>query len=110
MKYYYPVYPPFIPYYYRPFPAISPNTFIESAKTIPPYLKDLTSLAEKISSDRQYSEQLMNAAQESDQQKVDSLIQGLNLEHSIKTTYTPDGVRFEISSTRCRVSMSLRWR
>ncbi|MCM3180761.1 hypothetical protein M3606_23150 [Cytobacillus horneckiae] len=119
--YYFPCQPPYYypsapyPYYaqnYRTFPSVDPSKFIVSAKEMEGLMTNASKLLAKMAESRQFSYNIMTAAQESNQAKVESLIQSTGINNIPKVTYNPDGLRliFEAKGdTNTSLALRLRW-
>lgn len=104
------------PYWNRQqFPNVNPALFMSSAKHMQAIMRDASILLERMSSSQEFSYAIMEAAQKSDQQQVDTLIKNTGIEASPKISYTPDGLKlnFEVIAENlncCQLTLSLRWR
>lgn len=98
--------------YMRSFPPVNPDQFINSAKEMEILMRSASKLLDKMAKSREYSYNIMTAAQASDQSKVDQLIQSADLNSHPKVSYTPDGLtlRFQSSGDHsANLSLKLKW-
>lgn len=77
-------------------------------------MKDASILLDRMSNSKEFSLQLMGAAQESNQEKVNSLIKNTGIQTIPKVSYTPDGLQLAFSKNVnnldcCHLRLSLRW-
>lgn len=102
-------------YYYRPFPPANPSILQKAAQKEMTLLEDVKTLLEKIAASNQFSADIMNAAQESNSQKVERLIRSSGVRNMPGVSYTPDGIRLNFSDELngkecCQLNIKLRWR
>ncbi|WP_080844269.1 hypothetical protein [Cytobacillus gottheilii] len=135
MNYYYFYYPnrtPYPPVSYHPyvygnphqhnitnrqFPSVDPGMFMNSAKELEVMMHSASVLLSKMAQSRPFSYELMTAAQESQVEKVQSLIKTTGITLQPKVEYTPSGLRltFEAppennaAANCCTLSLKLRW-
>ncbi|MBU8906060.1 hypothetical protein [Desertibacillus haloalkaliphilus] len=98
----------------RPFPDVDPSSFMDSASASQQLLDSASRLTTAISNDREFSHQIMDAAQRSDFDEVDRLIKEVGIPTEVKTSFNPDLVTFEMNQEVngmhcCRLVMRLRW-
>ncbi|MDZ5472091.1 hypothetical protein SM124_10060 [Bacillus sp. 31A1R] len=110
--YYSPYYYPY--HYVRQFPSVNPTQFISSAKQMELIMKDASLLLQRMSSSREFSSELMSAAQESKMEKVTSMIKSTGVQTMPEISYTPDGLKLIFTSKTnnidcCHLTLSLRW-
>ncbi|MBY0124280.1 hypothetical protein [Bacillus sp. S/N-304-OC-R1] len=103
------------PIVFRQYPTVDPATFMSSAKDMEKIMKDASLLLDKMAASRQFSYELMSAAQASQQQKVNTIINSTGITHIPKVRYTPDGLVLEFQSKNqllhcCSLTLNLRWR
>ncbi|GAF24384.1 MULTISPECIES: hypothetical protein [Shouchella] len=108
------------PYTYQPysrsFPAVDTTTFTQSVGKVE-FLLQQSQLLMKHLENQHFSYQLMDAAQKSNQQVVDHLIQSIpGLTVLPQTHYSPTGVVFQVQSPDvsnevncCHLSIVLKW-
>ncbi|QAS51036.1 hypothetical protein [Halobacillus litoralis] len=99
----------------RIYPDVDAGMFIQSASEMDQLMDEARTVVERIHSSEEFANEMMGAAQESDQSKVDSLIQSTGVGASFKAEYTPDGLRLHMTSSVnqlncCKLTLSLRWR
>ncbi len=96
------------------FPPVNTEKLHVSAERFQILIRDARLLTDKIVSDPAFASDLMNAAQLSDQETVDKLIQSTGISIKTKTYYSPSGIRIEFDSTEigescCKLDMRLMW-
>lgn len=102
------------PYFYRQLPEINPNIFMTSAQQMQRLMKDASILLDKMASSRKFSLALMEAAQASNQAKVNQVIKETGIVTIPKITYTPDGLKLYFKANAenvdcCHLTLNLRW-
>lgn len=115
--YYYPYHPypaTYPPNYYRQYPEVNPSQFMTSAQHMRTLMKDAVTLLDHMSDSKQYSLDLMSAAQQSNQQKVNMMIKETGIKTPPKVTYTPDGLKLQFQAPGdatdcCNLTITLRW-
>ncbi|MFT8320075.1 MAG: hypothetical protein ABF649_04150 [Bacillus sp. (in: firmicutes)] len=110
------IYHPFLhyPLLFRKLPTVNPNQFIQSAQDSLTLLKDAETILTKIAQSKEFSTQLMSAAQASQNQTVNQLIHSLGTKNIPKISYNPDGITFNFDHKNqaphcCYLSFQLRW-
>jgi hypothetical protein len=98
----------------RPFPEVNPTKLHDSAVAFQALMKEANVILTKLEDSESFAIQLMEAAQQSNHDEVDRLIQSTGVNKNVKTTFNPDGVKMELISQSndlecCRLLMSLRW-
>lgn len=96
------------------FPPVNTEKLHVSAERFQLLIQDARLLTDKIVSDATFASDLMNAAQLSDQETVDKLIQSTGITIKTKTYYSPTGIQVEFDSTEigescCKLDMRLMW-
>lgn len=105
----------YVPYsFQRQLPSINPTLFMSSAKHMQIIMRDASTILDKMSSSRKFSLDLMKAAQESNQSKVNELVKDTGIQTVPKVTYTPDGLKLEFNTyvenlDCCHLTLALRW-
>lgn len=71
-------------------------------------------LINKIIQSNSFAFDLMNAAQQSNQQKVDELIHATGISIDVKTKFTPSGIQITLDNSEmeggcCKLLIALRW-
>ncbi|MGP7816300.1 hypothetical protein [Niallia sp. 01092] len=102
------------PMMFRELPAVNPNQLIHSAQDSLSLLKDCETILTRISHSKEFSSQLMSAAQASQNQTVIQLIQSLGIKNMPKISYNPDGITFNFDHKNqpphcCYFSIQLKW-
>ncbi|ERJ11261.1 hypothetical protein [Haloplasma contractile] len=100
---------------YRSFPEVDVTILGESSKLAKKMINDVDTVLDTLETDKAFSTQLMNAAQESDYNEVNRLLGTLNLESDYKVNFNPDGIRIEFTPKApnqyySNMGISLRWR
>lgn len=81
------------------FPPVNTEKLHISAERFQLLIRDARLLTDKIVSDPSFASDLMNAAQLSDQERVDKLIESTGIRIKTKTYYSPTGIQIEFDST-----------
>ncbi|MEW9701126.1 hypothetical protein [Paenibacillus sp. SI8] len=108
--------PAYRPVYWTPerdFPPVDTKILTHSVTAFQRLMKDASLLLSKLA-DPQIAKQIMAAAQTGNQQEVDRIVRSFGCECSVKTSYSPSSVQFEINTQThevpcCLLSMSLKW-
>jgi len=115
--YYYPVYYPDTRYYlsYRQHPSVNPDLLHQSATETKKLMDDAVIVLNKLADSKEFDAKLMNAAQASDNEEVNRLIQSIGLKTDLDVYFNPDGLRLEFKSDVdnidcCKLTVTLRWR
>lgn len=100
---------------YRQLPQVNPSTFMSSAKHMRIIMRDASTLLNRMAESREFSYSLMSAAQQSNQQKVESLLKSAGIQTSPKVIYNPDGLKLSFTTQTnhvdcCHLTLDLRWR
>ncbi|MFE8702376.1 hypothetical protein ACFYKX_17400 [Cytobacillus sp. FJAT-54145] len=100
--------------YYRPFPQVNPDLFMQSAHHMQVLMKDASLLLDRMASSKEYAMNLMGAAQESKMQQVNDMIKGAGITTMPEVSYTPEGLKLYFKSKAedidcCHLSLTLRW-
>ncbi|KAB2334715.1 hypothetical protein F7731_13145 [Cytobacillus depressus] len=98
----------------RVYPSVNPGSFMKSAKEMERIVKDASRLIEKMAADRNFSFELMNAAQASQNSKINSMIKSTGITHIPKVHFTPDGLILHFESAAqlqgcCGLTLNIRW-
>lgn len=96
------------------FPPVQTNRLVTSATNAERLILDAQQILNRIKASQDFAYQLKDAAQKSEQNKVDQLIQGLGLRAQVKTSFTPDRINFELQdrtfdSECCILRIALKW-
>ncbi|WP_445492365.1 hypothetical protein [Niallia sp. 03133] len=102
------------PITFRTLPNVNTNQLIQSAQDSLSLLKDAEIILTKIAQSSEFSRQLMSAAQASQIQAVNKLIQSLGLNNLPRISYNPDGITFNFDHKNqpphcCYFSIQLKW-
>ncbi|CDQ19781.1 hypothetical protein SAMN05192559_103280 [Halobacillus karajensis] len=101
--------------YNRIYPEVDEDLFVQSASSMERLMDDARKVVERISHSHEFANEVMGAAQEADQTKIDTLIQSTGLESPFKAEYNPDRLRLQLTSSYeqvecCQLVVVLRWR
>ncbi|MBU9712186.1 hypothetical protein [Evansella tamaricis] len=98
-----------------PFPPVKTELFEESLYAYEELMEQGKIILNSLQSSKELIRELMNAAQESNDEEVDRIIQSTGVSSIVNTSYTPNGVTFtlyadsESVSRCCTLTMYLRW-
>ena len=121
--YYYPYYYPYIPAPSQPwsltgsprqFPAVDTQQFDTSIHKFQMLMRQANLLINKLADDPEFAKELMGAAQQSNENKVNELIKSTGVTINVKTSFTPTGIRIilnnsELAGGCCNLLVWLRW-
>ena len=101
--------------HYRSYPPVETKTFMSSSDKTLVLLDNAKTVLEKIKSDKDFAFQLMNAAQNSNNQEVHKLIASTGLKVQPVVSFNPDGMRLVFDQKLgevdcCHVIVIVRWR
>ncbi|WP_226578659.1 hypothetical protein [Halobacillus litoralis] len=101
--------------YARIYPDVNEGLFMKSASSLDRIMVDAQTLVGKIRNSKEFANELMGAAKESNQSKVDSLIKSTGVSTPVKAEYNPDRLKLHMSSSVeqmecCQLTIQLRWR
>lgn len=96
------------------FPPVDTKQLHSSAERFQVVMREARLLIDKIVSTPSFAHELMNAAQQSNQQRVDDLIASTGVSIRVKTTYSPTGIQIQLDSSEpgegcCKLEMNLLW-
>jgi hypothetical protein len=106
------------PYYYRipdnSFPPVTIEYFEKSLTTYLTLLEHGKIVINSLVTSKETMIQLMEAAQASDDAKVDHIIKSTGVPSIVETSYTPTRVTFTLRADAsgtpcCRLTMAIRW-
>lgn len=85
-----------------------------SAKDMEILMKDASRLLAEMAESKKFSFELMNAAQQSNMNKVEKMIKSTGIQMIPKVKYTPDGLTLNFDSGKdyddcCQLTLKLRW-
>lgn len=89
--------------------------FMSSAKEMEGLMKDASVLLAKMAESKQFSYQLMAAAQQSKMAEVEKMITSTGISKVPDVSYTPDGLKLHFDSSKgdnvkcCDLTLKLRW-
>lgn len=106
-------YPRYMPI--RQFPPVDPNLFNHSAKEMRKLMNDTSIVLDRLADSIEFSEAVMNAAQESNQKEVERLIESTGISSNVGISFTPDNLHLEFKSDIegrecCILNVAIRWR
>jgi|GEM_PF-1177367 hypothetical protein len=98
----------------REFPPVNIAGLEYSARRFQQLMKEAQLLIGKIVESSDFARQLMGAAQESNQQRVDQLIRSTGISVRFRTDYSPSGIRIYLDNAEkeggcCELLLGLRW-
>jgi hypothetical protein len=102
--------------YDRPeLPGVDPTIFNESAIAFQGLMREASKIINKVADSKKFATDLMAAAQQSNQSKVNQLIDTTGVNATINTSFNPDGLKITLTtdvhgSDCCQLTMVLRWR
>ncbi|MBS4220452.1 hypothetical protein KHA96_19295 [Bacillus sp. FJAT-49711] len=96
------------------FPPISTKQFVQSTQKYQALVNEANKIINKISTTPKLAHDIMDAAQKSNQSKVDQLIQSTGITVKAKNHFTPDGLVIELSNAKgpgdcCTLRLALKW-
>ncbi|MGI8315083.1 hypothetical protein [Halobacillus mangrovi] len=88
--------------------------FKKSATEMHDLMLKADSLMQKLGSSESFAKEVMNAAQQNQQQKVKQLLKSTGLEAEMETNYNPDSLTIKLQSDVnnidcCHLTIVLRW-
>lgn len=100
--------------YQDPFPPVNTKRLHSSAERFQKIMEEAGLLIDKLVSTPAFAKELMDAAQQSNQEKVDALITSAGITIKVKTIYNPTGIQFEFDHSEggagcCKLNMNLLW-
>lgn len=100
--------------YQDPFPPVDTKRLHSSAKRFQKIMVEARLLIDKLVSTPAFAKELMEAAQQSNQEKVDALITSAGITIQVKAIYNPTGIQFEFDHSEggagcCKLNMNLLW-
>lgn len=104
-----------LPYHFiRQYPDVDPTMFEQSAKSMQTLMQDASIVLQKLAQSKDFASKVMSAAQHSNMKEVDQLIKSTGIKSKVKTSFNPDGIHMELSSSIgqaecCHLTVSLRW-
>ncbi|MEK5038522.1 hypothetical protein [Sporosarcina sp. FSL K6-3457] len=98
----------------NPFPPVDTHRLHASAEKMLEVIKQSQLLIKHIADSPGFAHDLMDAAQLSNQQKVDELIQSTGITSKVTTTFSPSGIHVELDNAEtagecCKLHIALRW-
>ena len=98
----------------RQYPQVDIGQLEDSVSRFQKLIKQAELLINRLANSREFSTQLMSAAQKSDKNKVNQLIRSTGVTIKIKTTFTPTGIRIILDNSEaeggcCDLMIALRW-
>ncbi|MFD2214459.1 hypothetical protein [Metabacillus endolithicus] len=98
----------------RQYPEVDPTLLEQSAKSMQKLMKEASLVLNKLADSKDFATKVMSAAQQSNKQEVDKLIQSTGIKSKVNTTFSPDGINMKLSSAIggaecCYLTIALRW-
>ncbi|MEC3886125.1 hypothetical protein VKA52_20565 [Halobacillus sp. HZG1] len=99
----------------RLYPEVDEDMFVQSASEMEKLMADARKVVGKISNSHDFANDVMGAAQESDQSKVNTLIRSAGVESPFQADYNPDRMKIHLTARNqqvecCQLTIVLRWR
>ena len=96
------------------FPPVNTKQLHSSAENFQVIMREARLLIDKIVSTPSFAFELMDAAQLSNQKKVDELIVSTGITIKAETTFSPTGIQIEFDNSKmgagcCKLDLSLLW-
>jgi hypothetical protein len=96
------------------FPPVDTHALHKSARTFQKLMKQTDLIVKKIIESDKFAHDLMEAAQKSDQKKVDQLISSTGVKIKYKATFSPDGINIRLQNGEqggacCTLVLALSW-
>ena len=96
------------------FPPVDTKGFEQSAKRFQELMKEVTLFINSIIQSTEYAYQLMDAAQKSDQVRVEQLIKSAGISIKYKVSFTPSAIQITFDNSTdnfscCSLLVVLRW-
>ena len=98
----------------NPFPPVNTQRLHASAGKMLEVIKQSQLLINRIVDSPDFAHGLMDAAQLSNQKKVDELIQATGITSKVTSKFTPSGIHIEFDNAEtlgecCKLQIALRW-
>lgn len=98
----------------RNYPQVNPAMLMKSANKMQVLVQEAVLVLGKISVSKQFSIELMTAAQQSKKEKVAGMIRSVGVKNLPEITYTPSGLHLKFSGNVekvdcCHLIIDLRW-
>ncbi len=114
-----PGYSSFYPVYFpvpnvRQFPPVDVEGLTYSARRFQKLMEQAGRLINTINRSHQFAFDLMNAAQMSDEKRVNELIRSTGITTKMQTKFTPSGIQITLDNSEmeggcCKLLIALRW-
>ncbi|WP_449537415.1 hypothetical protein [Ferdinandcohnia sp. Marseille-Q9671] len=100
---------------HRKLPGVDPTLFNESAIQMRSLMRDASLVLAKLADSKPFAQQVMAAAQESNDQEVERLLKSTGIKAHVDTSFNPDGINLKLTSMIgneecCHLLITLRWR
>ncbi len=101
--------------YNRKLPEVDPTLFNESAIEMRMLMRDASLILAKLADSREFAKKVMAAAQASNDEEVQKLLNSTGIKSKVHTTFNPDGINFKLSAgiggtKASQLTIALRWR
>lgn len=98
----------------RQYPEVDPTLLEQSAKSMQNLMREASLVLNKLADSKSFASKIMSAAQHSNMDEVDRLIQSTGIKSKVKTSFNPDGINMKFSSSIgqtecCHLTIALRW-
>ncbi|MBX0356487.1 hypothetical protein [Halobacillus sp. Nhm2S1] len=99
----------------RLYPEVDEEMFVQSASEMEKLMDDARKVVGRISNSHDFANDIMGAAQESDQSRVNKLIRSTGVDSPFQAEYNPDQMKIHLSASNqqvecCQLTIVLRWR
>ena len=96
------------------FPPVDTRQLHSSAEKFQEIMREARLLIDKIVNTPSFAAELMDAAQQSNQKKVEELIASTGVTIKVETTFSPTGIQLEFNNSEmgagcCKLDISLLW-
>ncbi|WP_186576416.1 hypothetical protein [Aquibacillus kalidii] len=97
-----------------PYPEVDTSRLQQSAKAFKPLMEDADKLIHAFSNSDSFAVNIMNAAQQSQTEKVKEYIKDVGITRPVDVTYNPDGIRLllinQVDNIECcKLTLALQW-
>lgn len=99
----------------RQYPPVDSSTFHQSANEMTTLMSDASIVLNRLAGSTDFAEKVMSAAQESNVEGVNELIQSTGIQSHVDVQFNPDQIRLEFSSSVnevecCKLQIAIKWR
>ncbi|MFC3039962.1 hypothetical protein ACFOGI_06825 [Virgibacillus xinjiangensis] len=99
----------------RQLPPVDSELFYQSANEMKLLMEEVSLVLDRLAESKEFDTAVMHAAQASDQEEVQRLIESTGITSKVDVMFNPDNIRLEFTSKVggedcCHISIALRWR